>query len=187
MTAAALCHADSSQLVVIDVQARLAAAMAPDDRARVLRNAGLLLRAAGLLAVPVTYTEQYPKGLGPMEPDLAALLPDDAVRAEKTTFSCCGEESFRRRVFPLHRRQVVVAGMEAHVCVLQTVLELIDHGHEVFVAEDAVSSRDAGHRRNALERMRDAGAIITNAESVAFEWLRDARHEHFKTVSAWLR
>jgi len=182
-----LCEAAASRLVVVDVQARLAAAMPPGDRARVLRTTGRLIRAAALLEIPLHVTEQYPAGLGPTEPALAALLPAGTTPVAKTGFSCCAEPAFREAVCAEPRRQVVLTGMEAHVCVLQTALELRDLGLEVHVVEDAVCSRDPAHAANALARLRAEGVVVTNHESVLFEWLRDARHERFKAVSALLK
>lgn len=169
--------ADSS-LVVIDFQEKLAAAMSA--REAVLRAAGILVEAAGLLDIPVLVSEQYPRGLGPTVAELSEKLPASARRVEKTAFSACG-------CLPLTRGQVVLTGMEAHVCVLQTAFELRAGGREVFVVADAVCSRTEENSRNALERMAAAGIVITNVESVLFEWLRDSEHEHFRTISKLIR
>lgn len=185
MTANLLCSAATSRLLVIDIQTRLAAAMPTDDRARVIRNTGLLLQAATLLAVPTLLSEQYPKGLGPTEQELAPHLPTTTQRIEKTCFAACGANGFPRDDHGA--RQYVLAGMEAHVCVLQTALDLHAQGGSVFVVEDAVCARNPANTVNALNRLRQAGIIVTNTESVIFEWLRDARHEQFKTLSALLR
>ena len=173
-----LARAADSALVVIDIQERLAAAM--PAREPVVRAAGILVEAAARLEVPVLVSEQYPKGLGHTVAELAGKLPAGAVRVEKTSFSACG-------ALPLTRPQAVLAGMEAHVCVLQTALELSAAGHEVFVVADAVCSRAAVNYSNALARMRDAGIVITNTESVVFEWLRDASHEQFRAISKLIR
>ncbi|MFA5529668.1 MAG: hydrolase [Thiohalomonadaceae bacterium] len=182
-----LLSADQSLLILVDVQVRLAAAMPDADRARVLRQGAALLRGADLLQVPVIVSEQYPKGLGHTEPALAETFPAAAAVVEKTCFACSGETRFREALAGHGRRQVVVAGMEAHVCVLQTALELHAAGHEVFVVEDAVSSRDPANRDNAMARLRQAGVTVTNTESVLFEWLRDASHTQFKAVSALIK
>lgn len=184
MSDALLCAA-TSRLLVIDIQTRLAAAMPDADRARVLRNAGLLLQAATLLDVPILLSEQYPHGLGPTEPELARHLPATAQRYEKTCFAFSGADGFQAGA--PGATQYVLAGMEAHVCVLQTALELHTQGHRVFVAGDAVCARNPANTDNALARLNQAGVTITNTESVIFEWLRDARHAHFKTLSALLR
>lgn len=182
-----LCDAAAGQLVVVDIQRRLAAAMADEDRARVMRNAAILIQAAGLLNVPLIASEQYPKGLGPTEEDVAWHFPEDLAVVEKTCFACTGDAEFRNSLTANNRRQVVLTGMETHVCVLQTALGLRADGYAVFVVEDGVCSRQESNHRNALERLRDAGVVITNSESVLFEWLRDASHEHFKQISALIK
>jgi nicotinamidase-related amidase len=173
-----LTRAAGSSLVLVDVQERLAAVM--PARESVVRAAGILLEAAARLKVPVLVTEQYPQGLGATVPELCAKLPEGHVRVEKTRFSACGS-------LALARPQVVLAGMEAHVCVLQTALELAESGHQVFVVSDAVCSRTEANRLNALARMQAAGIVVTNTESVVFEWLRDAAHEHFRALSKLIR
>jgi nicotinamidase-related amidase len=173
-----LARAADSTLVLIDLQERLAAAMPSRDP--VIRAAGILLETAARLDIPVVVTEQYPRGLGRTVAEVALKVPKNSARVEKTCFSACA-------VLPPLRPQVVLAGMEAHVCVLQTALELAAAGREVFVVEDAVCSRTEANYANALARMRYAGVIITNTESVIFEWLRDAAHEHFRTISKLLR
>ncbi len=155
------------------------------DRARVLRNTTLLLQAAALLAVPSCVSEQYPKGLGPTAAELMQHLPIATQRIEKTCFAACGADGFPYDAAPAS--QCILAGMEAHVCVLQTALQLRKRDQIVFVVEDAVCARQPANTANALARLRQAGVIVTNTESVIFEWLRDARHEHFKTLSALLR
>lgn len=182
-----LAHAERSVLVVTDIQARLAAAMPPLQLARVLRNAGILLQATGRLDIPVIVTEQYPAGLGPTHEAITPFIPASAQRFEKTCFSACGAGGFFDALVRLQRTQVVLIGMEAHVCVLQTAAELAEKGLDVFVVEDAVCSRTHANRGNGLARMRDAGMAVSNTESVLFEWLRNARHEHFKSLSALIK
>jgi len=175
-----LARAADSALIVIDIQERLAAAMAPEALAGVVRSASILLEAAGRLGAPVIVTEQYPKGLGRTLPALREKFPAGVELVEKTCFSAAAAAA-------TNRAQLVLVGMEAHVCVLQTALECAAAGKQVFLVEEGCCSRDARNHANAVERMRTAGVIVTNAESVVFEWLRDARHEHFKAVSALVR
>ncbi len=183
-----LCRAEDSVLLVVDIQQRLAAAMPEEARRRVFRNTAILAEAARLLGIPRLLTEQYPKGLGPTEPAVHERLGGSGVRPfEKTSFSCCGAEGFLQGLRATERRQVILAGMEAHVCVLQTALELHAAGLGVYVAEDATCSRDPANHRNAMERLRQAGVAVTNTESVVFEWLRDSRHAQFKAISGLLR
>jgi nicotinamidase-related amidase len=186
MTKPVLAGAADSVLILIDVQERLAAAMEPAAFRGVVRNSGILVQAAAGLGIPVLTTEQYRKGLGRTVPELAALLPD-AAAIEKTGFSAVADESFRQALDRAGRPQAILAGMEAHVCVLQTALELRADGRDVFVVADACCSRSAANHGNAMERLRAAGVTVANTESIVFEWLRDARHDCFKAISALVR
>ncbi len=186
-TRAGCCDQKTSQLLVVDIQEKLGAAMPEKVLQRVVRNVVLLLNAAALLEIPVTASEQYPKGLGPTDPRIAQSLPPAGRRLEKTCFSCVGAAGFEPVLVDAGRPQVVVVGMEAHVCVLQTAIDLAAAGMQPFVVEDAMCSRRLENYQNALARLRQAGIMVTNAESVIFEWLRDARHDQFKAVSALLR
>lgn len=181
-----LAEAADSILVVVDLQERLAKAMDAVVFQAVFINTGILLQAARTLGVPVLATEQYPKGLGRTVAALSPLLPA-APPFEKTCFSCAADESFPGAVRGAGKTQVVIAGMEAHVCVLQSALQLRSTGREVFVVEDACCSRNAANHRNAMHRLRAAGVVVTNTESVVFEWLRDAKHPQFKAISALVR
>jgi nicotinamidase-related amidase len=182
-----LARSAESVLVIIDLQERLAAAMAPAARTGVIRNTRILLEAATRLGVPILVTEQYPKGLGSTAAQIVEMLPAATPRFEKTCFSCAGAEPLSTALQDSGRTQVILAGMEAHVCVLQSALELRVVRQGVFVVEDACCSRNQEHHANAMHRLRAAGVVVTNTESVVFEWLRDARHEHFKAISALLR
>jgi nicotinamidase-related amidase len=179
--------AEQSLLLVVDVQTRLAAAMEPAALESVLHHAGLLLQASGALGVPVLATEQYPQGLGPTHEAIKVLLPAEARAFDKTAFSCCSAGGLVDAVNASGRRQIVLAGMETHVCVLQTAAELHQSGWQVFVVEDAVCSRREANKRNALSRLQQAGVVVTNTESVLFEWLRDARHPQFKRLAALVK
>ncbi len=181
-------NADHSQLVVVDIQERLGEAMPSKVLNRVLANASLLLQSAVLTDVPVHVTEQYPAGLGATHRTLSALLPKGTSPIAKTAFSACGADGFLSAIARQEeRRQIVLVGMEAHVCVLQTALDLAAHGLEVFVVEDAICSRRLENYQNALDRLRATEVTVTSAESVVFEWLRDASHPAFKAVQALLR
>lgn len=149
------------------------------------RNCSVLLQAASLLSVPTLYTEQYPKGLGPTLPELAPWLAQE-IMVEKICFSCCENENFRGRLLDI-RPQVVLTGMEAHICILQTAMHLQAMGKTVFVVEDAVLSRNPANKANALQRLRQAGIIVTNTESVVFEWLKVAEGDAFKQISKLVR
>ncbi len=190
-----------SQLVVIDMQTRLAGIMPSDEMQAVIKNCSILLQAAKLLEVPSIVTEQYPQGLGVTLPELSALL-DGKKSIEKITFSCAGEPKFNAKLTS-DKSQIVLAGMETHICVLQTALGLLQGAsklqgesklqtankkpHQVFIAEDAVISRNANNKANALARLRDAGCIISNTESIVFEWLGVAKGDTFKQISRLIR
>ncbi len=178
-----LCAAEQSQLIIIDVQERLAGAMPPEAMTAVEKQIGTLVTAATALAIPVIHTEQYPQGLGHTLPSLREQL---AQPLEKTCFACTGAEGFNQHI-QRNRRQVILCGIEAHICVLQTAIELLGQGFQVFVVEDGVCSRKDSNRRNALDRLWQAGAHISNTESVLFEWLRDASHPDFRTLSKLIR
>lgn len=180
-----------STLLLIDLQGKLVHSV--HRSAMILEASRRLVRLAGLFSVPVILSEQYPKGLGPTEPGLlqaVEALSVPALRLVKDAFSCCGDPAFAglleqaRPGLPRDQHTVVVAGIEAHVCVLQTVLELRAAGHPVQVCWDAVSGRGPEYRAHALERMAAAGAVLTNHESVGFEWARHKDHPSFKTMSA---
>lgn len=183
----ALCNAADSLLLVVDIQQRLGEAMPGKVLNRVLQNTILLARSAGLLGVPVIQTEQYPKGLGATHPGVAAALPQTTRAFEKLSFSCCAADGFLAAVEHTRRCQVVIVGMEAHICVLQTALGLASAGLGVFVVEDATCSRRLENYQNALDRLRQSGVTVVSAESVVFEWLAGAGHEHFKAIQALLR
>lgn len=185
--AASVCHVEQSVLLIVDIQDRLTSIMPDKVVSRVRRHTGMLLRAAGLLDVPVIATEQYPQGLGQLEEDLARLIPAGSARYEKTCFSCTDVEELQQRLSTMGRRQIIIAGIEAHICVLQTALDLRQAGHEVFVVGDAVCSRNRENYENALQRLRHAEVVISDAESVVFEWLRDSKHPHFKALSAMIQ
>ena len=176
---------DDSLLVVVDVQEKLVPAVPAAPR--VIARVRLLLEAARVLNVPVLATEQYPKGLGPTVKEIRDLLPPGVVPLEKTDFSCVPVPGFASRLMTLGREQIVVAGLEAHVCVGQTALELAAAGKRVFVPADAVASRREEDAAVALRRLERAGAVITTAEAVVFEWLRRAGTPEFKELSAVIR
>ena len=186
--------AGRSVLVVIDLQGKLVEMV---HRPKTVVETTLrLMKLAEMFDVPVLLTEQYPKGLGPTHPAVQAGFEALGVPKRslaKTAFGCCGEPAFLRALDELRPRQrsgprqVVVAGIEAHVCVMQTVLELIHWGNQAHVSWDAVSGRGEEYRRHALERMAAAGAAVTNHESVGFEWCRDKNHPRFKELSNLLK
>ena len=180
-----LLNAEQSQLLVIDLQTKLAPAIDLTDE--VERAAIWLLQVAGLCQVPALATEHYPKGLGHSLPSILEWLTPDAV-LEKIHFSACREPHIQQRLAESGRRQVVVVGTETHVCVLQTVMDLLAAGYQVFVVTDAVGSRTAENKQLGLNRMQQAGAVLVSREMVAFEWLERAGTELFRQISkGWIR
>jgi nicotinamidase-related amidase len=171
-----------SLLLLVDMQERLVPFMA--GAADVTARCGILLTAANALEVPVLASEQYPKGLGGTIPDLAALAPR---RLEKLEFSAYANSAIKDELTRAGRPQIVLAGVEAHVCVLQTGLELIAAGFQVFVAADAVASRRPESREVALQRMARAGATPITVEMALFEWLRSAGAPEFRSISKLIR
>jgi nicotinamidase-related amidase len=165
-------------LLVVDVQEKLMPKIPGADA--LVRNLAFLIDGARLLGLPVQATEQYPKGLGPTVPELARRLPE---RPDKVAFSCCAipsvVETFRRAARP----KVMVAGIETHVCVLQTVLDLVALDFRVYVPVDAVGSRYPVDHETALRRMERAGAILTTSETAVFEWVGAAGSPQFKEIS----
>lgn len=181
------CAVENSLLLIVDIQTKLGQAMPTKVLNRVISNTALLSRAAGLLDVPVVVTEQYPQGLGPTLESITEALPATADTLEKTAFSSVAAAGFDDVLERANRRQIIIVGMESHICVLQSAFDLVAAGYAVYVVEDAVCSRRLENYQNALDRLRQAGVRIISAESAIFEWLVHSRHEHFKTISAMLR
>ncbi|MFB3788235.1 MAG: isochorismatase family protein [bacterium] len=170
---------EDSLLLVIDYQQRLVDVMPRKES--VTGEIMRLIQGMKKLNVPILATEQYPQGLGPTVASLAEML-DPSEILSKMTFSCCGLADFNTRLKSLKRRQIVVTGIETHVCVMQTVLDLLANGYQAHVPVGAVCSRADANRDNALARMEKAGAVITNLESVLFELLVEAGTDAFKVV-----
>jgi len=177
-----LLHQEDAALLVIDVQDRINAVMASQDH---LPRIEVLVEACQGLEVPIIASEQYPQGLGPTVDSLAAILSD--TPPGKLTFSCARDEDIRKAVEDSGRQQIVVTGIEAHVCVLQTAIDLINLGFEVYVPHDAVNSRRPTDKEWALHRMAAAGAVITATESALFELLERCDTSDFKTVAKLIK
>jgi nicotinamidase-related amidase len=165
-------------LLVIDVQEKLVPLIPGRDA--LVRNIAFLIDAARSLQMPVAATEQYPKGLGPTVPELARRLPE---RPSKTAFSSCAVPSVVEGFRGAARPKVVLAGIETHVCVLHTALDLLALDFRVYVPVDAVASRYAVDHEAALRRLERAGAVLTTSETCAFEWVGGAGHPQFKAIS----
>ncbi len=179
-----LIERDKSCLLVVDVQEKLAPAVS--DPADVIRNAGILMRAAARLGVPLVVSEQYPQGLGATVPELRALAPESA-RIAKLSFSCADDPALRQRIREAQRSLIVIAGLEAHVCVLQSALGLQQAGYQIVVVADAISSRTPANRDAALQRLRENGVEVATTEMVLFEWLGQAGTPEFKELSRLIK
>ncbi len=180
MTEKYILDRSKAAVVVIDIQERLVPVM--KYREMVITNTGHLLEAAKLLHIPVLVTEQYPRGLGPTVEEVKKALPSYEP-IEKVTFDCCRSDGFSEAVASLKREQIILAGMETHVCVLQTCLSLLRENYTVHLPSDAVCSRKKEDYLTAKEMMRDAGAVITCTETVLFQLLEKAGTPEFKTIS----
>ena len=167
-------------LLIIDVQGRLAQLVFQPEV--VERNINKLLKACKILDVPVLLTEQYPKGLGRTVDSLKELLAG-TLPVEKISFSCCGAPEFMKQLRSFNRNDILVAGMEAHVCVYQTCVELLEFGYSVHLLTDCVSSRTEENRLLGIRCIEKAGASLTSTEMALFELLRVADGERFKTIS----
>ncbi len=175
---------DDTVLVVIDVQGKLATLM--HEREMLFKNLSRLIEGAQVLGVPILLTEQYPKGLGETTPELKALMPN-VKPIEKLSFSSMGEETFVDALDDIEREQVLVAGIESHICVYQTVSDMLAEGFEVHCVADAISSRTKENREIGLARMKEEGAILTSTEMCLFELLKVAGSSTFKTISALVK
>jgi nicotinamidase-related amidase len=167
---------ERAALVVVDVQEGFRKALPEFEQ--VAKATATLIRGAEAIGIPVAITEQYPKGLGETAPEISEALPDGTEPLEKLVFSAAGAEGFDLGA----RDQALVCGIETHVCVNQTVLDLLGSGTEVHVAEDAVSSRSEENKRVGLHKMEQAGAVLTSVETALFELLGQAGTDEFKQV-----
>jgi len=169
-------------LLIVDMQEKLLDKMAGRDS--VVSNTVRLIEAAKLLKIPVWATEQYPKGLGSTIPEIATLIPD---RPTKLTFHCCSTAQLIEQLYGRLIPHVTLAGIEAHVCVAQTALELMDLNFRVQVLADAVASRNAIDHEYSLRRLAAAGAVVSTTEAAIFEWAETSDRPEFKAISSLVK
>ncbi|TMO44003.1 MULTISPECIES: isochorismatase family protein [unclassified Pseudoalteromonas] len=174
-----ICQQSQAMLLIIDEQAGLAPVI--DDFTNVVQHTATLLNSAKLLAIPYLFTEQNPSKLGHTSEELVPFITAENCY-HKIHFSACLENDFNHKLADFRRAQVVVTGTEAHVCVLQTCLDLLAAGFQVFVVEDAIASRNQNHKKLAIKQLSAAGAIITCTESVIFQWLEKAGTDQFRAL-----
>lgn len=171
---------EDAVLLIVDIQERLAAIMKEKDK--VVKNCLHLIELAKMQEIPVVVTEQYPKGLGRTVPDLQSAIPAYQP-IEKTAFNCCGEPAFVTEIKKLGKKQIIVTGMETHICVLQTTIGLLQEGFTAHAVQDAMCSRTKENWKTGMAFMRDAGAVVTCTETVLFQLLQVAGTEEFKKIS----
>ncbi len=174
----------NTALVLIDIQGKLASLM--HDRDELYRNLQVLIKGVQALELPILWLEQYPKGLGPTVPEVADLLPEQQPLA-KTCFSACGLDAFRQQLRETGRRQILLAGIETHICVYQTARDVLADGFYVEIVADAVASRTPQNKAVGLEKMRHCGAQITSVEMCLLELLQQAGSAVFKEVAALVK
>jgi nicotinamidase-related amidase len=170
---------NNTLLLVIDIQGKLASMM--HDKIAVYENVKRLIKGARVLEMPIIWTEQYPEGIGATIPEIAKTL-DGFKPIPKMTFSCCRNDEFLNALKATNRKQILVTGIETHICVYQTTLELLDAGYEVEVVADAVSSRTPQNKEIGLQKMKTAGAGITGTETALYELLKVAKGPEFKQI-----
>ena len=188
MTSKFSLDAEDAVLVVIDVQEKLAAAMPEEIVQAAIHKTTVLMDAADVLGLPVIVTEQYPKGLGSTVAALEERVAAQGIeKVSKLSFSCCGEPAFTAALEAQQRRMVILCGQETHVCVLQTALDLLELGYRVFVAGDAVCSRQVINWQFALDEMRQAGCVVEPVESMLFKMLGRAGTAGFNAISTLIK
>lgn len=175
---------DHTAAVIIDIQERLYPHI--HKHVELARNVVILIRGLQILQIPILVTEQYRKGLGSTIPSVSEVI-EKFEPVEKIAFSCCDESRFLRALNLHNKKYVIIAGIEAHVCVLQTVMDLIDNGYHPVLVEDCISSRKENDKKVAVERMRQEGAIVTTYESLLLELCRVAGNETFKKISGLIK
>jgi nicotinamidase-related amidase len=178
-------NVEDSILVIIDVQDRLVGASKYGNE--IAENMTKLAKAADILNVPTIVTEQYPKGLGSTVENLKNSLAQSTFITEKTSFSAMQEPQFAQEIKTLNKKQIVIGGIETHICVLQTAAELIKEGYEVYVIKDACASRKKDEYKTGIELLKQYGAKISCVEITLFEWLKTSKHPDFKSIQALIK
>ncbi len=175
---------DNAQLLIIDVQEKLVTMLEKDT---IASKTAILAAVANSIDLPTTVTEQYPQGLGNTIEPVRTKLPSNTTFHEKVTFSAYEKQEIRDSIESSEKKQIIICGIEAHICVLQTTIDLLNAGYEVFVVKDACASRNKYEFKLAIERLKTAGAIITCVEMVLFELLGSAKHPKFKELQALIK
>lgn len=174
-----------SALVIIDMQEAFRTKI--PNFVEIAARIAVIVEGAKLLQLPIMVTEQYPKGLGHTAAEIKAVLPTGLEIIEKTTFSSCGAPEFQSQLESAGAKQVLVCGIEAHICVNQTVHDLLEHGYQVHLLADCIGARNPGNRKIALRKMQTSGARLSSIEMALFELMRDAKHEQFKAIQKLIK
>lgn len=175
----------NAALVIVDIQEGFRPMLS--DFGKLAKDTATMLRGCRILDVPVFVTEQYPKGLGHTATEISALFDDGISVFEKTAFSSCGAESFVAALDEKGIKQVMICGLETHICVSQTTHDLLDRGFQVHVLSDCLSSRFEHNRQTGLMKMQQSGAIVSTIEMALFELMRDSKHEKFKEIQSLIK
>ena len=178
---------DKVSLVVIDMQEKLINAIPEERRETTIRNSKILIETAKTFEIPITVTEQYPKGLGLTIPEIKEAVGDGFKPIEKLVFSCARSPEFKSALRETNKEEVLICGIETHVCVLQTVLDLINNGYTVYVPADGVTSRKELDWETAIKLIDKAGAVVGTTETFVFQFLERAGTEEFKKISRLLK
>ncbi|WP_353684639.1 hydrolase [Thermodesulfovibrio sp. 3907-1M] len=176
---------ENALFVIIDMQEKLAKAMKEDILEKTVKNIITFVELCKIYQIPIIFTEQYPKGLGKTLEEIKSLINDEAI--EKISFSSAGEEKFISKIRELNRQKIILTGMETHVCVWQTALDLLQRGYHVFVPSDAVCSRKKQDWKIGIELMKNAGAVITCTETLVFQLLKKAGTAEFKKMLEFIK
>lgn len=170
--------------VGIDFQEKLTASMPKEGLDRVLNTAAMAIQGFSLLGVPIIETRQYPKGLGDTVKEIKMSYPEESICVDKTSFSVYDEPEFIAALGSIHEKDtVILAGIETHICILQTAVSLLTAGYNVHIIEDACMARSYGNHLSGIAMMRDAGAVITNVETILFQMIRGSTDQRFKDIS----
>jgi nicotinamidase-related amidase len=178
---------DKNQTVLVLVDMQEAFRSPIPDFAEIAFKTSLAVRGFAVLDATIIVTEQYPKGLGRTAEEILLSLPDSAEIIEKTTFSSCGANSFSEKLQSLNAKQIVLAGIEAHICVNQTAHDLLNEGYQVHLLQDCVSSRTTHDKHTGIEKMYRSGVIPSNVEMSLFELMRDSKHEKFREIQGLVK
>ena len=171
-------------LVVVDVQGKLAQLM--HEKEKLFNNVAVLIKSAKILDIPILWCQQVPKALGETVDEIKELLAGNEP-INKSAFSCCGDEVFRQRLKQTSKKQIILCGIETHVCIYQTAMNLLDDEFDVTLVTDAVSSRTAENRALAIEKLNAEGASLSSTEMALFELLKDAKHSNFKEIAKLIK